>query len=50
LGRKEGEGREFVFFFKSISNLFQTFLIYIFSISNFNTNFSNYFKDFSKTF
>jgi hypothetical protein len=43
----------FLFFFKSISNLFfQTFLnqiFYIFSNSNFNTNFSNYFKCFSQT-
>jgi hypothetical protein len=42
----------FSFFFKSISNLFQTFLnqnFYIFSNSNFNTNFSNYFKGFSQT-
>jgi hypothetical protein len=42
----------FLFFFKSISNIFQTFLnqnFYIFSNSNFNTNFSNYFKGFSQT-
>jgi hypothetical protein len=62
-GRKDGLGRRggfgfvlffifFLFFFKSISNLFQTFLnqiFYIFSNSNFNTNFSNYFKGFSQT-
>jgi hypothetical protein len=62
-GPKAGMGREvrwwvgfvfffFSFFFKSFSNLFQTFLnqiLYIFSNSNFHTNFSNYFKGFSQT-
>jgi hypothetical protein len=41
----------FVFFF-SFSNPFQIFLneiFYIFSNSNFHTNFSNYFKGFSQT-
>jgi hypothetical protein len=50
-GRDSGLGLlffSFLFFFKSISNLFKPFF-YIFSNLNFNTNFSKYFKGFSQT-
>jgi hypothetical protein len=39
-----GLGFALLFFFKLISNQFQTFFLN----SNFNTNFSNYFKGFSQ--